>query len=94
MKIPNSCYIFCGTVLIYQKIYNELFSDNSRKYERRKLDSSKSMKNQFFSLILFEISVMGSFSITDISKTMSGKIDSSYFLKNPTLSSHTFLNYL
>ena len=25
---------------------------------------------------------------------MSGKIDSSYFLKNPTLSNHTFLNYL
>ena len=37
---------------------------------------------------------MENFSITDISKSMREKIDSSYFLKNSTFSSNTFLNYL
>ena len=46
-------------------LYN--FIDNSRKYDWKEWE---------------------------FSKTMSGKIDPSYFLKNPTLSSHTFLNYL
>ena len=53
-----------------------MFSDNLRKRLER-VEFFKKYEESIFPLIVFEISVMENDSITDISKTMSGKIDSS-----------------
>ena len=59
---------------MYKNMKNVLlFSDNSRKYDWKRLYFSKT-EESIFPLILFEISVMEKNFPSDISKSMSGKI--------------------